>query len=166
MTFAASVLQHFLNVYCRGFALRSAARISETARIPSPRGRRPQLDVDLAENCCTMSGEARSSRPMKSSTMRRALVAASLSAAFLWTLALSASPQLHERFHPDANRAEHTCAVTFVASGNYDHADSAPLLSAPVPSSHFSTIPVLDPQWVRSPFLSASIFEHAPPVNS
>jgi hypothetical protein len=103
---------------------------------------------------------------MKSSTMPRAFVAAFLSIAFLWTLGLSVSPQLHERLHPDANRVEHTCAVTFVASGSYDHAESAPLLSAPVPSNHFSTIPVLDPQWVQSPFLSASIFEHAPPVNS
>ena len=164
MTFAASVLQHFLNVYCGGFALRSAARISETARIASPRGRRPQQDVDLAENCCTMSGEARSSRPMKSSTMRRALVAASLSAAFLWTLALSASPQLHERFHPDANRAEHTCAVTFAVSGGYDHVVPAPVVSSPVEVAQFSTIPALDSQWVRSPFLGASIFEHAPPA--
>src|ERR1700688_4365977 len=70
------------------------------ARIASPRGRR--LQHDLGENCCTTVGQARSSRPMKGSTMQRTLVAASLSAAFLWTLALSASPQLHERFHPDA----------------------------------------------------------------
>ena len=132
------------------------------ARIASPTGRR--LQHDLAENCCAMSGEARSSRPMKSSTMRRALVAASLSAAFLWTLALSASPQLHERFHPDANRAEHTCAVTFVVSGSYDHVAPAPVVSSPVGAVQFSTIPALDPQWVRSPFLGASIFEHAPPA--
>ena len=101
---------------------------------------------------------------MKSSTMRRALVAASLSAAFLWTLALSASPQLHARFHRDANRAEHTCAVTLVSAGNYDHVVPAPVVSSPVEAVQFSTIPALDPQWVRSPFLGASIFEHAPPA--
>ncbi|MEY2542283.1 MAG: hypothetical protein QOI22_1885 [Verrucomicrobiota bacterium] len=92
------------------------------------------------------------------------VVAAFLSAAFLWALALSASPQLHERFHPDANRVEHTCAVTFVASGSYDYGAPGPLVSAPVSSVHFSIVPALDPQWVQSPFLGASIFEHAPPA--
>lgn len=95
--------------------------------------------------------------------MPRALVAAFLSAAFLWTLALSASPQLHERFHPDANRAEHTCAVTFVASGSYDHIVHVSAFSSPAETVQFSAIPALDPQWVASPFLGASIFEHAPP---
>jgi hypothetical protein len=101
---------------------------------------------------------------MKGSTTPRAFVAVFLTVAFLWTLALSASPQLHERFHPDANRAEHTCAVTFVASGSYDHSMSVPLVAVPAPSCHFSTIPALDPRWVQSPFLGASIFEHAPPA--
>jgi hypothetical protein len=123
-------------------------------------------DVDLAKNCCALAEEARSSRPMKGNTMPRALVAAFLSAAFLWTLALSASPQLHERFHPDANRVEHTCAVTFVASGGYDHSTHAPAVSSPVEVVQFSVIPALDPQWVQSPFLGASIFEHAPPARA
>jgi hypothetical protein len=103
---------------------------------------------------------------MKGSATPRSgvFVAAFVSAAFLWTLALSASPNLHERFHADANRAEHACAVTFVASGSYEHGAPAPLVSAPTPSVHFSTVPPLDPQWVQSPFLGASIFEHAPPV--
>jgi hypothetical protein len=101
---------------------------------------------------------------MKGSTTSRALATAFLSAAFLWTLALSASPRLHERFHPDASRTEHSCAVTFVAAGSYDHVTIAPLVSAPVPVAHASAIPALDPQWVRSPFLGASIFEHAPPA--
>lgn len=97
---------------------------------------------------------------------RSVFVAAFVSAAFLWSLALSASPQLHERFHPDANRVEHICAVTFVASGSYDHGAPAPLVSAPALAIHFSIIPTLDPQWVQSPFLGGHIFEHAPPVNS
>jgi hypothetical protein len=95
-----------------------------------------------------------------------AFVAAFVSAAFLWALALSASPQLHERFHADANRVQHTCAITFVASGSYENSANPPPVSAPAPSSHFSTIPHLDPQWVQSPFLGARIFEHAPPINS
>jgi hypothetical protein len=94
----------------------------------------------------------------------RAFIAISVSAAFLWALALSASPQLHQRVHPDANRVEHSCAATMIASGSYNHAAHAPLVSAPVPAVHFSKIPALTPQWVESPFLGARIFEHAPPA--
>lgn len=91
-------------------------------------------------------------------------IAAFVSAAFLWALALSAAPQLHELVHPDANSPEHTCAVTFIAAGSYDHSTQAPLIAAPVPTVQFSKLPALNPQWVQSPFLGASIFEHAPPV--
>jgi hypothetical protein len=91
-------------------------------------------------------------------------IAAFICAAFLWALALSASPQLHERVHPDANSAEHTCAVTFIASGSYHHSTPAPLITAPDPTVQFSKIPALNTQWVQSLFLGASIFEHAPPA--
>lgn len=93
-------------------------------------------------------------------------VAAFVSAAFLWTLVLSVSPQLHQRIHPDANRVEHSCAVTFVASGSYNHISHPPALSSPLKSVQFSKIPALIPHWVQSPFLGAHIFEHAPPANS
>ena len=73
-------------------------------------------------------------------------------------------PQLHQRVHPDANRVEHSCAVTMIASGSYDHAANVPLLSAPLPAIQFSEIPALTPCWVQSPFLGAHIFEHAPPA--
>ncbi len=96
----------------------------------------------------------------------RASVVAFVSAAFLWTLAVGASPQLHQRIHPDANRTDHNCAVTMVSSGTYDHSAPAPLVSAPVLAVEFSKIPVLTPHWVESPFLGASIFEHAPPAHS
>jgi hypothetical protein len=85
-------------------------------------------------------------------------------AIFLWSLALSASPQLHKAIHPDANQPGHTCAVTLVASGSFTHSAAVPLVSAPVPVVQFSTIPALTPQWVESPFLGASVFEHAPPA--
>jgi hypothetical protein len=100
----------------------------------------------------------------RSNSCARALVAAFVSVGFLWALALSASPQLHQRVHKDANRVEHNCAVTMIASGNYDHAAHPPLVSAPVPAIHFSTIPALALCWVQSPFLGACIFEHAPPA--
>src|SRR5437762_4575130 len=96
----------------------------------------------------------------------RAVVAALLSAGFLWAFALSASPQLHQRVHSDANRVEHTCAVIMIASGSYDHAAHPPLVSAPIQAHQFSKIPALIPCWVQSPFLGARIFEHAPPAHS
>jgi hypothetical protein len=102
----------------------------------------------------------------RSNNCGRATIAAFVFAAFFWALALSASPQLHQRVHKDANRAEHSCAVTAIASGNYDHVAHPPLIGAPVPSIHFSTIPALTPCWVQSPFLGACIFEHAPPARS
>ncbi len=100
----------------------------------------------------------------RSNNYGRALVATVISVTFLWALALSASSQLHQRVHKDANRVEHNCAVTMIASGSYDHAAHPPLVSVPVPSVHFSKIPALTPQWVESPFLGARIFEHAPPA--
>jgi hypothetical protein len=96
----------------------------------------------------------------------RAFVAVFVSAAFLCALALSASPQLHQRVHSDANRVEHTCAVTMIASGSYDHAAHAPLVSADALVPPFSKIPALTPCWVQSPFLGACFFEHAPPAHS
>jgi hypothetical protein len=104
------------------------------------------------------------SRFARSRNHGRAFVAVCVFAAFLWALALSASPQLHQRVHKDANRAEHNCAGTMLASGSYDHAAHAPLVSGPVPSVQFSKIPALTPCWVQSPFLGACIFEHAPPA--
>ncbi len=100
---------------------------------------------------------------MRNSTNLRACVAVVASASFLWALTLSASPQLHERVHKDANRAEHTCAATFIASGNYNHAPTALLISAPVPLGEFE-ISALTPRWIQPVFLVAAVFEHAPPA--
>jgi uncharacterized oligopeptide transporter (OPT) family protein len=102
----------------------------------------------------------------RSNNFARALISALVSVGFLWALALSASPQLHQRVHKDSNRAEHNCVATMIASGSYDHAAQVPLVSAPVPALQFSTIPALTPCWVQSPFLGACIFEHAPPARS
>ena len=107
-------------------------------------------------------------RPMNSSgrsqTCARVLVAAILFAAFSWTLLVSVSPQLHARIHADANRADHLCAITLIASGSYEHGAHPPLVSVPLPAVQFSKIPALTPCWVQSPFLGAHIFEHAPPA--
>ena len=94
----------------------------------------------------------------------RALVATLLSLWFLWTLALGVSPQLHHRVHPDANHADHSCAVTFVASGSYEHSAQPSLVSAPGLAPQFSEIPALRSVWVPPLFLVAHIFAHAPPA--
>jgi hypothetical protein len=96
----------------------------------------------------------------------RAVVATFVSVAFLWTLVLGVSPQLHGRVHSDATKTGHTCAVTFIVSGSCNHAAHVPLVSPPIPVIQFSTIATLTPQWVESPFLGASILEHAPPAHS
>ena len=100
----------------------------------------------------------------RSKNQGRAFIAICISGAFLWALALSVSPQLHQRLHTDANRVEHNCVATMIASGSYDHVAQAPLVSAPVPVIHFSKIPALTPCWVQSSCLGARIFEHAPPA--
>jgi hypothetical protein len=110
---------------------------------------------------------ARSRRPTEARrTMKRAFVASGSIVVLFFAIALSVSPQLHERFHPDAKQSQHECAVTLIAAGNYHHAVPAPFVSAPVPAVQFSHIPALNPIWVPSPFLGARIFEHAPPQNS
>jgi hypothetical protein len=100
----------------------------------------------------------------RSQTYVRALVAAVLFAAFSWTLLVSVSPRLHARIHADAHRADHVCPVTLIASGSYEHEAQPPLVIVPLPAVQFSKIPALTPCWVQSPFLSARIFEHAPPA--
>lgn len=98
--------------------------------------------------------------------MKRNVISLGLIGAFLFTIALAASPQLHERIHRDANSTDHTCAVTLIASGNYQHSVPAPLVSAPSAAVDLTIVLALTPRWVPSPFLRASVFEHAPPANS
>jgi hypothetical protein len=101
---------------------------------------------------------------MRNSTGTRALIAAAASAAFLWTLALTSSPELHGRIHKDANRPGHTCAITLIASGSYDQSASAPVISASAPAVQFLQNLELNSVWVQPLFFSAHIFAHAPPA--
>jgi hypothetical protein len=101
---------------------------------------------------------------MRNSASARALVAVFASAAFLWTLVLSVSPELHERVHPDANKINHSCAVTLIASGNCNHPPAGPLVKAPAPTVELFQSLELNSVWVQSVFLSAHLFAHAPPV--
>jgi hypothetical protein len=111
-----------------------------------------------------LQGRSAMSTFARSTNHGRTFVATCVGAAFLWALALSVSPQLHQRVHADASRAEHSCAVTAIASGNCDHATHPQLTSAPAWSVQFSKFQVLTPNWVASLFLKAHIFAHAPPA--
>src|SRR5205814_4976605 len=105
-------------------------------------------------------------RSFARSTNGRAFVAACVFAAFVWALALSASPRLHQCIHADANRAEHSCVAAMIASGNYNYAAHPPILSAPTPIVQFSKIRALNSIWVQPLFLNAHLFAHAPPAHS
>ena len=85
---------------------------------------------------------------------------------FAWALALSVAPQWHQRIHSDANRVEHSCAVTFVAAGSYEHHAQPPLAVEPLLPVALERIAFPNPSWVSSPFLSTSVLEHAPPAHS
>ena len=93
----------------------------------------------------------------------RTFVATCVFAAFVWALALSVSPQLHQRVHTDAKGVEHTCAVTQIASGSYEHAAQPQLVRVPQPVICFSQTAALTCTWVRPLLLDAHIFAHAPP---
>jgi hypothetical protein len=95
----------------------------------------------------------------------RAVVASGLLSAFLCALVLAASPQLHARFHPDANSPNHECAVTLIATGKYTHV-GAPIVVVPQSALFLGKIPALAPVWVPAAFQTAHIFEHAPPAQS
>jgi hypothetical protein len=100
----------------------------------------------------------------RSTNHGRAFVATCVFAAFVWALALSVSPQLHQRVHADGNRSDHTCAVTLIATGSYDHAAQPPLTSAPDLLIQFGTVSALSSSWVQPLFLKAHIFANAPPA--
>jgi hypothetical protein len=102
----------------------------------------------------------------RSNNVGRGVVAVFVSAAFLWALTLIFSPQLHARVHPDGNRAEHSCAVTLIATGSCEHGAHPPLVAQPQFTDSFSKIAALSSTWVRPLFLSSHIFAHAPPATA
>ena len=94
----------------------------------------------------------------------RTFVATCVLGAFVWALALGVSPELHQRVHPDADRAEHSCAVTAIASGSYDHTPHPVLVSGPQFTIGFSEPGVFNSVWVQPLCLCAHTFAHAPPT--
>jgi hypothetical protein len=88
-----------------------------------------------------------------------------LVADLLMVVALAASPQLHQLFHHDANHGDHECAVTVMISGGSDGSPTPPVFDAGTPLVQgFNLLAEIHPSDVPSLFLSAHIFEHAPPV--
>jgi len=98
-------------------------------------------------------------------TWFRATTVLVLAAAIVLMLGFSVAPNLHERLHP-TGASLHECAVTLIASGSCHYNAAPPLMIAPTTALHLSKIPALSPQWIESPFLKASVFEHAPPAHS
>lgn len=92
--------------------------------------------------------------------------AALVLAAFSWAMVLSVAPRWHERIHTDANRVEHSCAVTFIAAGNCEYPAKAPLAVEPALLVACEQVALPAQSWVPSPFLSARMLEHAPPAHS
>jgi hypothetical protein len=76
-----------------------------------------------------------------------------------------ASPHLHQLFHHDADRSDHECAVTVMISGGSDGSlvpqvlDAEAIFRTPF---HFSS-EIQTPD-IAPLFLSAHVFEHAPPL--
>ena len=97
-------------------------------------------------------------------SLLRGTIASWTGAALLLAFALSVLPHWHELLHSDAKAPRHECAVTLLSSGTHHQPAPAPLVTAPVPALQISFIPALHPVWVASPFVSARIFEHAPPA--
>ncbi len=92
--------------------------------------------------------------------------ASALIGALLLALTLSSAPRLHALLHKDSSALNHDCAVTLIASGSYDHSAAPVIVVAPQPAEHVATVATFISVWVASPFLGASIFEHAPPALS
>jgi hypothetical protein len=118
----------------------------------------------LAQSYVSPEGRCAMNRSARSQTCARVFITAVLFAAFSWTLLVSFSPRLHAYIHDDANRCDHVCAITLIASGSCEHTAPPAIISAPQFNVCFSAIAALTPAWVKPLFLNTHIFAHAPPA--
>jgi hypothetical protein len=103
-------------------------------------------------------------QPQGRLAMRRTLAGSGLLIALFCAVALSASPQMHERVHPDASTVNHACVVTMFASGSCEHTTDAPIaIDAPAPCTSDFVSKRLS---IFTAPVESSILEHAPPANS
>jgi hypothetical protein len=94
-----------------------------------------------------------------------AILAAAFFGLFLFTLVLSAVPQLHERIHASSGVANHECAVTLLTSGHYQHTPTVSIsVAPPAPPATFAH--AFTSFHFVSAHLEFSLLEHAPPAVS
>jgi hypothetical protein len=87
-----------------------------------------------------------------------------LIAHLLIVVALAASPHLHQLFHHDADHGSHECVVTVMISGGSDGCPAPQILdTGAILLTPFTFSPVAHSHDATPVFLSAHIFEHAPP---
>jgi hypothetical protein len=87
-----------------------------------------------------------------------------LIAHLLIVVALAASPHLHQLFHHDADHGSHECVVTLMISGGSDGSPAPQVLEAgAILTTSFNFSPKTHSPDVTPLFLSAHVFEHAPP---
>jgi predicted metal-binding membrane protein len=98
-------------------------------------------------------------------TAFRALFAAGCIAAVLFALIASVIPHLHEQIHGASSTANHECAVTLLASGNYQHTPATTIAVAP-PAPPTSFAHALPGFHFVSAHLEFYLLEHAPPAVS
>jgi hypothetical protein len=88
-----------------------------------------------------------------------------LVAHLLIVVAMAASPHLHQLFHHDADHGTHECVVTLMISGGSDGSPAPQVLEAgAILLTSFNFSPEAHSPDVAPLFLSAHVFEHAPPV--
>ena len=87
-----------------------------------------------------------------------------LIAHLLIVVVLAASPHLHQLLHHDADHGSHKCVVTIMISGGSDGSPAPQVLEAGafLPTSFNFSQETHSPD-VTPLFLSAHVFEHAPP---
>ena len=84
----------------------------------------------------------------------------------LLAMAMAASPELHERFHPDAGGEHHECAVTHMLHGDFGDGAPVPLISVgpSAPIHETEIIATATALWVAPLFLMNGVLKHAPPA--
>ena len=87
-----------------------------------------------------------------------------LIANLLVAVALTASPKLHELLHHDADHGEHQCVVTVMLSGGSDDSPSQVFDVGALFASAPDFLPEIHSRDVAPLFLTAHVFEHAPPL--
>jgi hypothetical protein len=124
-------------------------------------GRNRTIIFATVRNVLKITGMA---RLRDSKGWQRALVCL-LIANLLIVVVLVASPQLHQLLHQDADRSEHACAATVMASGGSDDSPVPQVfdVGAILPIALY-LLPDMQSCDVAPLFLNAHIFEHAPPL--